>query len=44
MLFVVTDAYSKWPEVVLMNATTAARTIEVVRELFAHHGLPIGLG
>lgn len=34
------DAHSKWPEVIEMTSTTAQRTIEEVRQLFASHGLP----
>ena len=40
MLLVVTDAHSKWPEVVVMNSTSSARTITVLREMFARFGLP----
>ena len=40
MLLVVTDAHSKWPEVVVLTSTTAARTIEALRELFARFGIP----
>ena len=36
---VVTDAYSKWPEVKIMSNTTATSTVEAVRSLFASHGL-----
>lgn len=34
------DAHSKWPEVQEMKSTTAAKTIEVLRHLFARFGLP----
>ena len=34
------DAYSKWPEVVELRSATAAKTIEVLRQLFARYGLP----
>ena len=37
MFFIVVDAHSKWPEV--MSTTTSEKTIEVLRSLFAHHGL-----
>lgn len=37
---VVVDAYSEWPEVREMHSTTTHRTIEVLREIFATHGLP----
>ena len=38
--FVIVDAYSKWPEVIMMKTTTASRTIEVLRDIFARYGLP----
>lgn len=34
------DAYSKWPEVIRMNNTTAETTVKVLRRLFTQHGLP----
>ena len=34
------DAYSKWPEVREMSSTTAAKTITVLRQIFATHGIP----
>ena len=37
---IVVDAYSKWPEVFRMSSTTADKTIEVLRHLFAAQGLP----
>ena len=37
---VAVDAHSKWPEVEVMGSTTAARTIEVLRKMFAANGLP----
>ncbi|XP_062373268.1 uncharacterized protein K02A2.6-like [Sardina pilchardus] len=37
---VVVDSHSKWLEVVHMTVTTALKTIEVLRGLFASHGLP----
>ncbi|XP_060754235.1 uncharacterized protein K02A2.6-like [Neoarius graeffei] len=40
MFFIVVDAHSKWPEVFLMDATTSAKTIEVLRGLFSHYGIP----
>ncbi|XP_046565949.1 uncharacterized protein K02A2.6-like [Haliotis rubra] len=40
MFFVVVDAYSKWPEVVVMNSTTSEKTIDVLRSVFSRHGLP----
>ena len=38
--FIVVDAYSKWPEAVVMTSTTSVKTIEVVRSMFAQHGIP----
>ena len=38
-LFLV-DAFSKWPEVIEMTSTTAVKTIEALRHVFATHGLP----
>ena len=40
MLLVVVDSHSKWPDVLEMNATTAAKTIAVLREMFSRYGLP----
>ena len=40
MLLVVIDSHSKWPEVLEMNTTTAAKTITVLMEMFARYGLP----
>ena len=37
---VVTDSYSRWPEVALVNSTTSEKTIEVLRGYFATWGLP----
>lgn len=37
---VVVDACSKWPEVFVMNSTTSAHTIDVLRCLFARTGVP----
>ena len=36
----VVDAHYKWPEVREMKSITAAKTIEVLRQLFASYGLP----
>lgn len=36
----VSDAYSRWPEVKLMTSTTATATVDVMRGLFAAYGLP----
>ena len=38
--FVVMDAHSKWPEVVIMSSTTSQKTIEVLHSMFTRHGLP----
>ncbi|XP_056138833.1 uncharacterized protein K02A2.6-like [Lampris incognitus] len=40
MYLVVVDAHSKWPEVQIMDSTTASKTIMVLRGLFSRHGLP----
>lgn len=40
MFLVVVDTHSKWPEVVEMASTTANKTIDVLRHLFAAYGLP----
>ena len=40
MFFVLVDAHSKWPEVVEMNTTTSAKTIEVMRTFLASYGIP----
>ena len=40
MFFVVIDAHSKWPEVIMMTSTTSEKTIEALRSMFARHGLP----
>ena len=40
MFLVAVDAYSNWPQVVLMQSTTAAKTIDALRQMFAMHGLP----
>lgn len=37
---VLIDAYSKWPEVHLMNRTTSAETIRRLRRTFAQEGVP----
>ena len=37
---IVVDAHSKWPEVQEMKSTTAAKTIETLRHLFARYELP----
>ena len=40
MYFMLVEAHSKWPEVVEMQSTTAEKTIQVMREMFATYGLP----
>ena len=40
MLLIVVDAYSKWPEVVIMEDTTAESKVEEVRTVFSWWGLP----
>jgi hypothetical protein len=39
VIFIAVDSHSKWPEVVHMSSTTAA-TVNVLRDIFSHHGLP----
>ena len=36
----VTDAHSKWLEIVEMTSTTASRTVEELRKRFSSYGLP----
>ena len=40
MYLLVIDAHSKWPEIIEMKSTTATKTIDEMRKLFASHGLP----
>ena len=40
MWLILIDAYSKWPEIYAMSATTAQATIQQLRKIFAIHGLP----
>ena len=37
MFFIIVDAHSKWPEVIVMSSTTAQHTIDA---LSSHYGLP----
>jgi len=37
---VIVDAFSKWPEVIEMSTSTATKTVEALRHVFAIHGLP----
>ncbi|XP_044175358.1 uncharacterized protein K02A2.6-like [Acropora millepora] len=39
MFLVAVDAHSKWPEVYIMSSTTSSKTIEVLRTMFATHGV-----
>ena len=39
--YLVTDAHSKWPEIIEMNSTTSQKTIAELPKLFAAYGLPI---
>ena len=41
MWMLVVDAYSKWPDVVMMESTTAETTIKHLQQIFATHGLPL---
>ena len=40
MFLVGVDAHSKWPEVRIMSTTTVGKTLDVLREWFAAHGIP----
>uniref|UniRef100_K7EW48 Gypsy retrotransposon integrase-like protein 1 n=1 Tax=Pelodiscus sinensis TaxID=13735 RepID=K7EW48_PELSI len=40
MFLVVVDAHSKWPEVCIMSSTTAESTIQKLRGIFCHLGIP----
>ena len=40
MYLIAVDAFSKWPEVVIMDTTTASKTIDALRDMFARWGLP----
>ncbi|XP_033729473.1 uncharacterized protein K02A2.6-like [Pecten maximus] len=40
MFLLMVDAHSKWPEVIPMTTTTVSKTIDVMSEIFARHGLP----
>lgn len=40
MYLVVVDAHSKWPEVFCTKTATSAKTVELLRALFARTGLP----
>ena len=40
MWLILVDSYSKWPEVIPMQKTTATRKIEELRQIFSRFGLP----
>ena len=40
MYLLVSEVHSKWPQIVEMKNTTANKTIEELRKLFASYGLP----
>ena len=40
MFLILVDAHSKWPEVIEMPSTSAEKTVEVLRFLFASYSLP----
>ncbi|XP_033118223.1 uncharacterized protein K02A2.6-like [Anneissia japonica] len=37
---IIVDSYTKWIDAVIMNSITAECTIEVLRRVFATHGIP----
>ena len=39
MFLIVVDSFSKWLEVITMQSTTAAKTIEELRNIFARNGI-----
>ena len=39
LLFIATDAYSKWPESFVVSSTSAQQTLDKLRIMFATHGL-----
>ena len=40
MLLVIIDSHSRWPEVCILNKTTASMTVTALREIFARNGIP----
>ncbi|XP_054737893.1 uncharacterized protein K02A2.6-like [Anastrepha obliqua] len=40
LFFILIDSYSKWLEVAVVNSTSSAAAIKVLRQIFATHGLP----
>ena len=43
LLLIAVDALSKWPEVFVVNSTSASQTIDKLHTIFATHGLPVTL-
>ena len=41
LLLVAVDALSRWPEVFIVNSTSASQTMDKLRTMFATHGLPV---
>ncbi len=42
MFFIMADAHSKWPEVIIMSSTTSEKTIEAQDMVFLNgHNLPL---
>ena len=42
-VLVVVDYYSRYYEMAVMETTTSEKTIEVLKEILARHGLPISV-
>ncbi len=40
MFFIMVDAHTKWPEVIIMSSTTSEKTIETLSSFLARYGLP----
>ena len=40
IFFIVTDAHSKWVEIMKTSSTTSTATIQMLQTIFAHYGLP----
>lgn len=38
--FVLVDSFTKYPEIIMTTTTTSSKTITMLREIFARHGLP----
>ena len=43
MFFIIVDAYTKWPEVFIMNSTTSTNCIRILKSVFSRFGLPYRL-